>query len=138
MFAYNSVVSCLACSQERQAFGTMWICKSDNRLTADIKQNALYEKGFPLGAISHFSVIKKAYVSHSSIFYYYVVYYILFILYNYSNMYCTITVMWTMGCAKNTYLYILHTIKHIILGVDTGRVALQKVWATLYVQEYLI
>ncbi len=93
--------------KERQAFGTMWICKSDNRLTADIRQNALYVKGFPQGAIvlqsskSHFSVIKKAYVSHSPIFYYCIVYYKLFILYNYSsNMYCTITVMWTMGCAK--------------------------------------
>ena len=107
MFALNSLVSCLACSQERQAFGTMWICKSDNRLTADLRQNALFVKRFPQGAIrlesskSHFSVIKKAYVSHSPIFYYCIVYYKLFILYNYSsNMYCTITVMWTMGCAK--------------------------------------
>ncbi len=40
---------------------------------------------------SHFSVIKKAYVSHSPIFYYCIVYNKLFILYNYSsNMYCTI------------------------------------------------
>ena len=39
--------SCLA-SQERQAFETMWICKSNNRLTADIRQNALYVKGWPV------------------------------------------------------------------------------------------